>query len=100
MMPTTTSAGSYSVGSLSALNAVVGSASEDLPVVILAGGPGTSAKAECRLLHHTLGTIDYDYCRRIFAEVCALSIVLNNLEDAPAVIDGALMTCLEQRRPV
>jgi TPP-dependent 2-oxoacid decarboxylase len=46
MMPTTTSVGSYSVGSLSALNAFAGSASEDLPVVILAGGPGTSAKAE------------------------------------------------------
>jgi TPP-dependent 2-oxoacid decarboxylase len=60
MMPTTMSAGSYSVGSLSALNAVAGSASEDLPVVILAGGPGTSAKAEYRLLHRTLGTVDND----------------------------------------
>jgi pyruvate decarboxylase len=48
----------YSVGSLSVLNSVAGAASEDLPVVVLAGGPGTLAKAECRLLHHTLGTVD------------------------------------------
>jgi pyruvate decarboxylase len=52
------------------------------------------------LLHHTLGTVDYDHRRRIFAEVCALSIVLHNLEDAPTMIDGALMACLQQRRPV
>jgi pyruvate decarboxylase len=90
----------YSVGSLSVLNAVAGAASEDLPVVVLAGGPGTLAKAECRLLHHTLGTVDYDYCQRIFQQVCADSVVLHNLDDAPTLIDRALLACLSQRQPV
>src|SRR5690349_19865850 len=42
----------YGVGELSALNAVAGSAAEDVPVVHIAGSPSTAAVSTGRLVHH------------------------------------------------
>jgi pyruvate decarboxylase len=90
----------YSVGSLSVLNAVAGSASEELPLIVIAGGPGTRAKAEGRRLHHTLGTLDYAYPRTIFEQICAESVILPDLDEAPALIDRTLMAAVSRRQPV
>lgn len=90
----------FSVGSLSVLNAIAGASAEDLPVVVIAGGPSTRAKAESRHLHHTQGGVEYGYCRDIFRHITADSVILNSLEDGPALIDRALTAAMTRRQPV
>ncbi len=90
----------YSVGGLSLLNAVAGAYAEDLPVIAISGGPNTNATAEYELLHHTLGVVDYDYVRKIFAHVTATAVAIQHPSEAPSQIDRALETALQTRKPV
>ena len=61
----------YSVGGLSALNAVACAYAEDLAVVAISGGINSDSEAEGRIIHHALGEVRYDYQRQIFAHVTA-----------------------------
>lgn len=90
----------YSVGGLSALNAVAGAYAEDLPVIAISGGPNTNSTAEYELLHHTLGKIDYDYVKDIFKEVTVESVTIQHPTEAAGQIDHALETALKTRKPV
>ncbi len=45
----------YCVGGFSILNAVAGAYSEDLPLLIISGGPNTNDGQERHLVHHTIG---------------------------------------------
>ena len=90
----------YSVGGLSVLNAVAGAYAEDLPVIAISGGPNTNSAAEYELLHHTLGRVDYDYQREIFARVTAEAVIVHHPTEAPSQIDHAIETALRQRKPV
>ncbi len=90
----------YSVGGLSAINAVAGHYAEDLPVIVISGAPNTHSEPENQLLHHTLGEVRYNYVRDMFAQVTAESILIRFPEEAPALIDHALSTCLKRRKPV
>jgi len=90
----------FSVGGLSALNAVAGAYAEDLPVIVMSGGPNTNSEAECELLHHTLGEIDYRYVREIFGRVTVAAIQITDPRDAPTKIDHAIASALKHRKPV
>jgi len=48
----------FSVGALSAFNAIGGAYAENLPVILISGAPNTNDRATEHLLHHTLGTHD------------------------------------------
>jgi pyruvate decarboxylase len=43
----------FSVGALSAINAVAGAYAENLPVILVSGAPNTNDRATEHLLHHT-----------------------------------------------
>lgn len=90
----------FSVGGLSALNAIAGAYAENLPLVAISGGPNTNSEAECELLHHTLGVLDYGYQREIYSRVTADAVIIRNPVDAPYEIDTALDTALRTRKPV
>jgi len=90
----------FSVGGLSVLNAVAGAYAEDLPLIIISGGPNTNSEAECELLHHTLGLLDYGYQRDIFRRVTAEALLVRNPADAPREIDLAIDRALVLRKPV
>ncbi len=90
----------FSVGSLSVLNAVAGAYAEDLPMIVVSGGPNTNSEAENQVLHHSLGEVHYGYSRDIFRQVTAGSVVIKHLADAPTQIDSAIKTCLEKSKPV
>ncbi len=90
----------FSVGGLSALNAIAGAYAEDLPLIAISGGPNTNSEAECELLHHTLGVLDYGYQREIYNRVTADAVIIRNPVDAPYEIDTALDTALRTRKPV
>lgn len=90
----------FSVGGLSALNAVAGAYSEDLPIVVISGGPNTNSEPENQLLHHTLGEIRYSYQRDIYSEVTNEAVIIKHIADAPYHIDTAIQTSLEKQKPV
>ncbi len=90
----------YSVGGLSAINAVAGHYAEDLPVIVISGGVNTHSEPENQILHHSLGEVRYDYVRQMFKPVTVEAVNIRLAEEAPAQIDRALAACLNRRKPV
>jgi len=90
----------FSVGGLSAVNAVAGAYAEDMPVILISGGPNTNSEAEFEYLHHTLGDLDYKYQREIFARVTKAAVIVTDPAMAPRQIDQAIETALILRKPV
>jgi len=80
----------YSVGGLSALNAVACAYAEDLPVIVVVGGINSDSEWQDRIIHHALGEVRYDYQREIYAQVTAGAFSVRHAADAPAIIDGAI----------
>ena len=90
----------YSVGGLSALNAVTCAYAEDLPVIVVVGGINSDSEWQDKIIHHALGEVRYDYQREIYAHVTAGAFAVRHAADAPAVIDGAIDLALRRRKPV
>jgi pyruvate decarboxylase len=90
----------YSVGALSAVNATAGHYAEDLPVILISGGPNTHSEPENQILHHSLGEVRYGYVREMFAPVTAAAVIIRHAEDAPRLIDQTIATALRRRKPV
>ncbi|MCI0482619.1 MAG: pyruvate decarboxylase, partial [Candidatus Dadabacteria bacterium] len=90
----------FSVGGLSALNAIAGAYAEDLSVLIISGGPNTNSEMENRILHHTCGEVHYGYQRDIFSHTTVMSVIVRHLEDAPYLIDKAIEECVFRKKPV
>ena len=90
----------YSVGGLSALNAVTCAYSEDLPVIVIVGGINSDSEWQDKIIHHALGEVRYDYQREIYAQVTAGAFSVRHAADAPALIDGAIDLALRRRKPV
>ena len=88
----------YDVGGLSALNAVVGSFAERLPVIVISGGPKTKERQHHHLLHHTIGDMDLQY--KIYEKITVGSVILMDPEKAPDQIDGTIAACVRFKRPV
>jgi Thiamine pyrophosphate enzyme, N-terminal TPP binding domain len=49
----------FTVGSLSAINAIAGAYSESLPVIIVTGAPNSNDYSSGHILHHTIGEEDF-----------------------------------------
>ena len=90
----------YSVGALSAVNATAGHYAEDLPVILISGGPNTHSEPENQILHHSLGEVRYGYVREMFAPVTAAAVIIRHAEDAPRLIDQTIAAALRHRKPV
>lgn len=90
----------FSVGGLSALNAIAGAYAEDLPVIFISGGPNTNARPENRPLHHTLGEVRYGYQLDMFRQITAYAANIEHLSDAPEQIDRAIHTAIRRKKPV
>jgi len=67
-----------SVGGLSIVNAVAGAYSEDLPLLVISGGPNTCDSAERRLVHHTIGEHNLYQSSAVFAPVVYRTFVSNH----------------------
>jgi TPP-dependent 2-oxoacid decarboxylase len=90
----------FSVGGLSALNAIAGAYAEDLSVLIISGGPNTNSEMENQILHHTCGEVHYGYQRDIFSHATVMSVIVRHLGDAPYLIDKAIEECVFRKKPV
>jgi pyruvate decarboxylase len=69
----------FTVGGLSAINAVAGAFSENLPVVCIVGGPNSNDYGSNRILHHTIGLPDFTQELRCFQTVTCYQVVLEFL---------------------
>ena len=90
----------YSVGSLSAINAIAGMYCENVPCLVIVGGPNSNSGAEGEVVHHTLGEVRYDYSRRMAAEVTAKATTVTRAADFPARLQEAIEAALNHRKPV
>lgn len=89
----------FSVGGLSAINAIAGAYAEDLPVLFISGAPNTNAAPENRPLHHTLGEVRYRYQLNMFKEITTYATSIEHLEDAPERIDRAIHEAIRRKKP-
>lgn len=90
----------YMVGGLSVINAAAGAYSDDLPLLVISGGPNTNDAAAGHLLHHTIGEKDFYQASRCFEPVVRKVFVIRHAVDAPQMIDEALTLCLRDKKPV
>jgi TPP-dependent 2-oxoacid decarboxylase len=92
----------FGVGGLSAVNAVAGAFAEELPVIIVSGGPNFRSLVEHRVLHHTLGLAEDGgrFAQAVFRTITARAAVVRNPATAALHIDEAIRTALAERRPV
>ena len=89
----------FSVGALSALNAIGGAYAENLPVILVSGAPNTNDRATEHLLHHTLGTHNFSYQLEIAKHLTCAAVAITSAIDAPGQIDYAIRTALRERKP-
>ncbi|CAI7593091.1 unnamed protein product [Penicillium manginii] len=90
----------FTVGSLSLLNAIAGAYSERLKIIIISGCPCSKLLTEESLLHHTTGGASKDQALRVFHEFTATSIRLVSSENAALCLDEALSHCIHKSLPV
>ena len=89
----------YSVGALSALNAIGGAYAENLPVILVSGAPNTNDYSTGHLLHHTMGTQDLTYMLEIAGKLTCAAVSITSAEDAPEQIDHVIRTALREQKP-
>ncbi|MAT95466.1 MAG: hypothetical protein CME59_23100 [Halioglobus sp.] len=87
------------VGPLSIINAVAGAYAEDVPVVIISGGPRMAAFDKQPKMHHTIPA-NYRAPLQMMTGVTAAAVLLDDPVTAPERIDEAITTCLARRKPV
>jgi len=89
----------YGVGELSAISAVAGSYAENLPVFHLVGMPTLATQANRSLVHHTLGTGQFDLFRSMADTVVGASAIITPA-NAVAETERLIAEALYNRRPV
>lgn len=92
----------YGVGALNAAQAVAGAFVERVPLVVISGSPSLaqfrSQRDQGVLYHHMLDGSHTD--ERVFEQLTAIAVRIDNPATAPQLIDAALRTCLTESRPV
>jgi indolepyruvate decarboxylase len=89
----------FSVGGLSAINAIGGAYAENLPVILVSGAPNTNDRASEHLIHHTLATHDLSYQLEIARKLTCAAVAVTSAADAPNQIDHAIRAALREKKP-
>ncbi|AQS86853.1 pyruvate decarboxylase [Neoasaia chiangmaiensis NBRC 101099] len=89
----------FSVGAISAMNAIGGAYAENLPVILISGAPNSNDHGSGHVLHHTIGTTDYGYQLEMVRHLTCAAESIVSAENAPAKIDHVIRTALRERKP-
>jgi TPP-dependent 2-oxoacid decarboxylase len=89
----------FTVGPLSAINAIGGSFAEDVPVVMITGAPERRHALANQMLHHILRS-EYSVARDMFRKITVACEYLDDINRIPEQIDHALRLCLYYKKPV
>ena len=91
----------YGPGAFSLVNAFAGAHAEDVPLIVISGGPATVAyKSDPHPVLHHLLTENYVAQVNIFKQITKHVYFLDNPKTATTEIDEALTICLSQKKPV
>ncbi|MCP0913113.1 MULTISPECIES: thiamine pyrophosphate-binding protein [Legionella] len=90
----------FSVGGLSAMNAIAGAFAENLPVIVVSGGPNTNSIQDAEILHHTLANDDLLFVRDMYARITAHSVRIHQPKHAALQIDAAIAQAIQKKKPV
>lgn len=89
----------YGVGELSAINAIAGSAAENVPVISIVGVPATKCLEEKTLVHHNLWNINTRAFETAHKSIVETTAFLNR-DNAKIEIDRVLKVFVKEKRPV
>jgi len=89
----------FSVGALSAFDALGGAYAENLPVILVSGAPNSNDRAADHLLHHTLGTHDFTYQLEMAKKITCAAVSITFAAEAPEKIDYAIRMALREKKP-
>jgi indolepyruvate decarboxylase len=89
----------YGVGELAAMSAIAGSYAEHLPVFHLVGTPNLATEEGRALVHHTLGTGEFDLFHRMAEHIVCASAVMTP-QNVAAETERLIAAALYHRRPV
>jgi indolepyruvate decarboxylase len=89
----------FSVGALSAFDAIGGAYAENLPVILIVGAPNSNDYGTNHLLHHTLGTHDFSYQLEMAKQITCAAVSVTSAVNAPSQIDHAIRTALREKKP-
>lgn len=89
----------YGVGELSAINAIAGSYAENLPVFHLTGMPAVPVQGARSLVHHTLGTGEFDLFHRMAQPVVCGSAIMTP-QNVAYETERLIAAALYHRKPV
>jgi pyruvate decarboxylase len=90
----------HRVGGLSAINGIAGAYSDDLPVILISGGPNYLDAQSRHIIHHTIGERELYQQSKCFEPIVAKTFVIRHLNDCAPMIDSAIETALKLRKPV
>lgn len=92
----------YGVGALNAVQAMAGANVESVPVVLINGSPSiaqyNSTRDRGTLYHHMLDGGHTD--QKVYDQIVAMTVRIDNPANAPQQIDAALRTCITNSKPV
>lgn len=89
----------FSVGGLSALDAIAGAYAENLPVILISGAPNSNDEGAGKILHHTIGDSDYGYPLAMARHVTVAAERVLSADEAPAKIDRVIAAAMRARKP-
>ena len=89
----------YGPGGMSLVNAAAGAYSENVPLVLISGGPETRDYRSPRLLHHVIAG-KMDATIEVFRPLTACAEVILDPATAPDRIDAALAQCVAHKLPI
>mmetsp|Transcript_9215 Transcript_9215/g.24323 ORF Transcript_9215/g.24323 Transcript_9215/m.24323 type:complete len:614 (+) Transcript_9215:83-1924(+) len=90
----------FTVGGLSAINAVAGAYSDDLPMLVVSGGINSNDIGSNRVLHHTTGLANKNQQFEMFQRVTAYAANITHVNGAKHRIDRAFQIMLREKKPV
>lgn len=89
----------FGVGELSAINGIAGAYAEYIPIINIVGMPSQKTQHDKLLVHHTLGTGDFDVFMKMYSHVSATQTILTK-ENAAKEIDRVIEHSWLVKRPV
>jgi len=91
----------FTVGGLSAINAVAGAFAENIPVICITGGPNSNDYVGSKTIHHTTGE-DGNFMQELecLKQVTCEQVVIKSLDTAHELIDRAIAAALRNSKPV
>lgn len=89
----------YGPGAFSTFNAIAAAYAEDVPLLLITGGPSREAYADQRFAHHLLPK-NYRGSLDIFQHVTAGTFLIDQPEAAAEMIDQAFVIAKTLRKPV